>query len=65
MKQITQYINEKYLIDIDTDTNDDEWVLIDTPAWSNYDSSDIRKVKRTFPENRFFAYLEVWVLECQ
>ena len=58
MKQITQYINEKYLIDIDTnndiDINDDEWVLIDAPAWSNYDSSDIRKVRSTFPENRFF-----------
>ena len=52
MKQIAQYISEKYLIDIDT--NDDEWVLMDAPAWSNYDSSDIRKIRSTFPENRYF-----------
>ena len=52
MKQIAQYISEKYLIDINT--NDDEWVLMDAPAWSNYDSSDIRKIRSTFPENRYF-----------
>lgn len=53
MKNIESFVLEKLKIDKNINVDTDEWLLINAPAWSNYDSSDNRKFRELFDDRVF------------
>ena len=53
MKTVKEFIYEKLKIDKNINIDNDEWVIINAPAWSNYDSSDNRKFRELFDDRVF------------
>ena len=40
--------------------NDDSWVLMEAPAWSNYDSKTNDQFRKKFPDRELYVYSSGW-----
>ena len=54
MKKLNEFIVEKFKINSNTVKSDDQWVLINAPAWSNNDSSTNNKFRNIFDDRIFY-----------
>ena len=56
MKTLNEFIIEKFKINSKTTKDQDRWVLINAPAWSNYDHQDNNKFRNIFNDRIFDIY---------
>lgn len=57
MKNVKQFISEKLKIDKNINVDNDDWIIIYAPAFSNYDSSDNKKFWDKFTNRVFDIYV--------